>query len=272
MTSTDLQQQLWLRYRNEPLPEITATAVIQQQLHHRSVRQFRDEPVDDQTLRTLIAAAQSASTSSNMQTWSVIAVRDSERKARLAELANEQDFINQAGVLLIWLVDYSRLLSQAAEEGIELPATEYLEAFMVGSIDAALAAQNALVAAESLGLGGCYIGAMRNQPDQVSQVLELPQHVFPIFGLIIGTPDPSERADVRPRLPQTAVLHHETYHPQQNEAALASYEGSLNEYFLQYGREHSWKQRNTWRLASVELMQGRDRLVKHVEDQGFTIR
>ncbi|MGB3413402.1 MAG: NADPH-dependent oxidoreductase [Microbacteriaceae bacterium] len=266
------QEHIWRRYRSTSLPELALNEVIRGQLQHRSVRKFLNVEMSDETLRTLVAAAQSASSSSNMQTWSVVAIRDPKQKARLAELSNHQDFMNEAGVLLIWLIDYSRILNHALEDEVHLPATEFLEAFMVGAVDASLAAQNATVAAESLGLGVCYIGAARNHPDQIAEVLNLPQYVFPIFGLIVGVPDPSEKAAIRPRLAQESVLHFETYNAETSNEATTRYEASLNSYFEDFGRTHSWRQRNLWRLASIELMQGRDHLVKHIESQGFTIR
>ena len=123
------------------------------------------------TLELLVAAAQSASTSSNLQFWSVVAVQETARKSRLAELAGQQQFIRDAPLLLVWLADLSRLDRIAAEHQAQVDGTHYLEEFIVGVVDAALAAQSALIAAESLGLGGVYIGAMRNLPEQIAAEL-----------------------------------------------------------------------------------------------------
>jgi nitroreductase len=145
-------------------------------LNHRSVRAFLPRALPAGTLELLVAAAQSASTSSNLQFWSVVAVQEPDRKSRLAELAGQQQFIRDAPLLLVWLADLSRLDRIAADQA-QVDGTHYLEEFIVGVVDAALAAQSALIAAESLGLGGVYIGAMRNLPEQVAVELALPPHV-----------------------------------------------------------------------------------------------
>ena len=129
-------------------------AVLETILNHRSVRGFLPDQLPDGTLELLIAAAQSASSSSNLQFWSVVAVQESERKSRLAELAGQQQFIRDAPLLLVWLADLSRLDRIAAERQAQVEGTHYVEEFIVGVVDAALAAQSALIAAESLGLGG----------------------------------------------------------------------------------------------------------------------
>ena len=145
--------------------------VVETILNHRSVRAFLPRALPEGTLELLIAAAQSASTSSNLQFWSVVAVQETERKARLAELAGQQQFIRDAPLLLVWLADLSRLDRIAAEHQAQVDGTHYIEEFIVGVVDAALAAQSALIAAESLGLGTVYIGAMRNLPEQIAAEL-----------------------------------------------------------------------------------------------------
>lgn len=122
-------------------------------LSHRSIRAYQPDPLPPNTLETLIAAAQSAATSSNLQTWSVIAVEEVDRKAQLAEVANRQAHIYQAPLFLVWLADLARLTRIAEQLGLPHEGLDYLEMFLTASIDAALAAQNAVVAAESLGLG-----------------------------------------------------------------------------------------------------------------------
>src|SRR3954451_23643747 len=95
--------------------------------------------------------------------------------------------------------------------------------FLLSPIDATLAAQNAVVAAEALGLGTVYIGGIRNHPLDVAAELNLPPRVFPIFGLCVGWPDDAQATAVKPRLPQEAVLYHETYAMEQQDAAVAAY-------------------------------------------------
>ncbi|MEJ1976336.1 MAG: nitroreductase family protein [Acetobacteraceae bacterium] len=152
-------------------------------LAHRSVRAYRTDPLPPGTTEILVAAAQSAASSSNLQLWSVVAVEDPARKARLAAVAAGQKHITQAPLFLVWLADLSRAQRLA---DVPLDGLDYLETFMVGVVDAALAAQNATVAAESLGLGTVYIGALRNNPEAVAAELGLPPRAFAVFGMCVG--------------------------------------------------------------------------------------
>ncbi|HMP42460.1 MAG TPA: NADPH-dependent oxidoreductase, partial [Roseiflexaceae bacterium] len=181
-------------------------------LSHRSVRAYTDEPLPSGALPALIAAAQSAATSSNLQTWSVVAVEQADRKERLSLLAGDQAHIRACPLFLVWLADLSRLERVASQRELPHAALDYTEMFLLAAIDATLAAQNAVVAAESLGLGTVYIGGIRNRPLDVAAELNLPPRVFPVFGLCVGWPDPERPAVPKPRLPQAAVLHHESYH------------------------------------------------------------
>lgn len=215
------EQLLHARYRDGAVPAGPWNEVIATILAHRSVRAFLRDPLPEGTLERLVAAAQSASTSSNLQTWSVIAVEHPERKARLAELGAGQQHIEVCPLYLVWCVDHSRLYLAASERQIVLGGLDYLKPFVVGVVDAALAAQNAGIAAKSLGLGFVYIGAMRNHPEQVAAVQGLPPHVMALFGMCIGYPDPDRPGDIKPRLPQSSVLHREEYSAAAHSVAFA---------------------------------------------------
>ena len=185
-------------------------------LSHRSVRGYRPDALPNGTLETLIAAAQSAATSSNLQTWSVIAVTDPAKKAALAKVAANQKHIEQCPLFLVWVADISRNQRLGAEENVTLETMPYQETFLVAAIDAALAAQNATVAAESLGLSCVYIGALRNNPQEVARVVGLPPGAFGVFGMCVGYASAEGATEVKPRLPQDVVLHRETYDKQVN--------------------------------------------------------
>ena len=122
--------------------------VVRGLLSHRSVRHFLSDPLSEGTIETLVAVAQSAATSSNMQAWSMVAVESPERRARLAQLAAPQGFIARVPLFLCWLADLSRLERVGLANGRQLEGIAYLEAFIVALVDAALASQNAVVAAE----------------------------------------------------------------------------------------------------------------------------
>lgn len=246
--------------------------VVRLQLAHRSVRRFLPGAVSDDDLRTLVAAAQSAPTSSNLQPWSVVAVRDPERRTRLATLAARQQFVADAPLLLVWVADLGRARRLAERREHKLEAADYLETALIGFIDVALAAQNAVVAAESLGLGSCFVGAIRNNPEAVAAELGLPPHAVAAFGLAVGRPDPSEHAGVKPRLPQDAVLHHETYDAARADEHLAAYDERLADYNERYGLAGGWTDRVLTRLAGPESMAGRHRLREALEELGLPVR
>ena len=254
------------------VPPAGWNAVLETMLAHRSVRHFLDRPLAPGTVDLLIAAAQSASTSSNLQVWSVVAVEEPARKARLAELAGQQGFIRAAPLQLVWLADLHRLAAVAAAAGATAGGIDYLEAFIVGVVDAALAAQNALTAAESLGLGGVYVGAMRNHPEQVAAELALPAHVFAVFGMAIGWPDPDAGSDVKPRLPPQVVLHREQYGTP-DQAAIAAYDATLRGFQREQKMgEIDWTRQCLARMKDTAALRGRERMREALANLGFPLR
>ncbi|WP_245643762.1 NADPH-dependent oxidoreductase [Paraburkholderia oxyphila] len=254
-----------------PLPAWNAT--LDSLLAHRSVRNYTNQPLPAGTLETLIAAAQSASTSSNLQTWSVIAIEDPERKARLSKLAADQSQIREAPLFLVWLADLNRLEAAAQRTGASAEGLHYLETLFVGVIDAALAAQNAVVALESLGMSSVYIGAIRNQPEQVAAELGLPPRVLPVFGLCVGYADESRPAQVKPRLPQPVVLHREQYDAPSQQDGIAQYDDVMGAFQNAQGLSAAgWTSRSLARWRSRESLHGRDRLRDALQALGFELR
>ena len=185
--------------------------VIASLLSHRSVRGYKTDPLPAGTLETLIAAAQSAATSSNLQTWSVIEVANPATRAEFAKIANNQKHIEECPLFLLFCADVSRNERLGKAENTPLEALPHLETFLVAALDAALAAQNAVVAAESLGLSTVYIGAMRNNIERVAELCALPPGVMGVFGLCVGYAKPGAESSVKPRLAQPAVLFRERY-------------------------------------------------------------
>ncbi len=175
---------------------------------HGSVRNYKTDPVPEGWIDQIVTAAQRTSSSSNLQTYSVIVTTDLDKKAKVQEISGGQSHISQAPVFLLWCADFSRLKRVCDHQGYEIEAG-YMENFMVGTVDAAITMQSAALAAESLGLGFCYIGALRNDPEGIREVFQLPELVFPVCGMTLGWA--KEKPMIRPRLPLKAVLHRETY-------------------------------------------------------------
>ena len=242
-------------------------------LSHRSVRGYRPDSLPANTLETLIAAAQSASTSSNLQTWSVVAVHDPVKKAALAKIANNQTHIEQCPLFLVWLVDVSRNERLGIEEKVTLETIPHFETYLVAAIDASLAAQNATVAAESLGLSMVYIGALRNDPIEVGKILGLPPGVMGAFGMCVGYPLPTVTNEVKPRLPQSAILYHDTYATTGESADRKAYDARMAAFSERHEMSRdTWTKRVIGRMGKIAAMSGRDKLVSILNQMGFPLR
>lgn len=268
------QALLRARYRAEGRSEPAHwNEVIEQILAHRSVRSYKPDPLPEGTIETLVAAAQSAASSSNLQTWSVVAVSDPARKARLAEVTGNQKHILQAPTLLVFLADLSRLgeLGAAHEHAVE--ALDYLETLFVAIIDAALAAQNAVLAAESLGLGTVYIGALRNDPERVAKELGLPPKVLGVFGLCLGYPVPEVITGIKPRLPPALVLHREQYGAGYAPEPVTAYDGAIQDFQSEQKiPQVPWSRQALARVAGPQSLSGRDRMRDALTALGFALR
>ena len=242
-------------------------------LDHRSVRAYLPDPVPPGTLETLIAAAQSAATSSNMQWWSAVAVTDPAVKKELAEIAGNQKHIEQCPLFIAWVADMSRNARISDAEKTDFECMPWLETFMVACIDAALAAQNAVVAAQSIGLGTVYIGAMRNDPARVAELLGLPPKAFVVFGLCVGYADPASKNEVKPRLPQSTVLHHERYDAAPEIKDRPAYDTEISAFSARNEMQATtWTARMLNRMGPIKAMGGRDRIRATLARLGFEIR
>ncbi len=160
----------------------------------------------------------------------------------------------------MWIADLGRARRLAARSGLPLDGADYLEVTLVAFIDTALAAQNATLAAESLGLGAVFVGGIRNHPAEVAAELELPMHAVAAFGMAVGVPDASEEAGIKPRLPQAAVLHHERYDAVAADAHIPAHDERLSGYNERYGMPGNWSERVLKRLAGPESLNGRHRM------------
>jgi FMN reductase (NADPH) len=169
---------------------------------HRSIRRFADAEVPDADVRAAVVAGQAASTSSAVQAYCVIQVRDAEQRRALVDLTGGQKKVAACGAFFVVCGDARRHRLAVQRNGRTYDAR--LEAFMLAVIDATLFAQNFVLAFESMGYGVCYIGGLRNQLADVDALLGLPEGVYPLYGLCVGVP--AETPAARPRLPLEAVL------------------------------------------------------------------
>lgn len=268
-----LTQRLYDRYRHTIPAEQVWNETLDGLLSHRSVRSYSYEPIPLGAVELAVAAAQSAATSSNLQPWSVIAVTDVERKARLAKLAGDQQQILEAPLFLLWLVDHRRLADNGEAEGTPANALDYLESLLLGAVDTSLAAQNAVLALESIEIGTCYIGGIRNNPVEVAAELELPPQVFALFGLTVGFPNPEKPASVKPRLPLATLLFHERYGAANTPADLVAYNQRLRGFQREQKMvERDWTEQASQRLRGPESLAGRHMLTDALKQLGFKLQ
>ncbi|MBB4084443.1 NADPH-dependent oxidoreductase [Sphingomonas carotinifaciens] len=268
-----LATRLFDRYRDDlSLPAKWGEA-LDLILAHRSVRAYTADPLPAGTIELAVAAAQSAATSSNLQPWSVVAVEDPARKARLAALSGNQKQILHAPLFLLWIVDHHRLAQVGEQTGTPANALHYLESFLLGAVDTSLAAQNAVLALEAIGLGTCYIGGIRNKPAEVATELGLPPQSFALFGLTVGHPDPAAPASVKPRLPQEAVLFRERYGEAAAPRSLAAYDARLRSFQREQEMpERDWTEQASQRVRGPDSLAGRDVLRDVLHRLGFALK
>ncbi|MDP6042766.1 MAG: oxygen-insensitive NADPH nitroreductase [Candidatus Latescibacteria bacterium] len=240
-------------------------------MSHRSIRKFEDKPLPEGALETLIRCGQQASTSSNVQAYSVIHIADPERKKELAALCSDQAQIHQSAAFLVFFADIHRdLMAKQMHDGERFDG-DYAEALMIATVDAALMMQNVAVAAESMGLGICMIGAIRNKPKAVGELLGLPPHVFAVSGFCIGYP--AQDPEVKPRLPLDAVLHRERYlDDETHKTHMDAYDQAMVEFYESQGmhdRDPRWTTVMAGRTGQFHV---RIELDEYLTDQGFRVR
>jgi len=175
---------------------------------HRSIRKYTDQPIDSKLLNQLLEAACRTSNTGNMQAYSIVVTTDSAIKQQLAPTHFNQPMTTQAPVVLTFCADFNRF-SKWCEQRQAEPGYDNFQSFMATAIDTLLAAQTFCVAAESAGLGICYLGTTTYNAGEIINILKLPKLVVPITTITLGYPaNMPEQTD---RLPMEAVVHYETY-------------------------------------------------------------
>jgi len=178
-------------------------------LNHRTIRKFKSLPIDEAILHDILKAGTRASTTGNMQVYSIIVTTQQEIKQKLWSAHFKQDMVLQAPVVLTFCADFNRFSKWCVMRDA-VPGYDNFLSFFTAAIDALLAAQNCSLAAEALGLGICYLGTTTYNGDIISDALSLPEYVVPVTTVVIGYPD--EAPGLTDRLPVEAVIHRETYH------------------------------------------------------------
>jgi nitroreductase len=212
---------------------------------HRSIRSFQETPISSEQLDAIIASGIAASSSSLLQVVSIIRVTDREKRQKLATLAGNQAYVASAAEFLVFCIDYQRHYEMNSNV-----KPEFIELLLIGAIDSGIMAQNCLLAAESMGLGGVYIGGLRNSPQEVDAVLELPAHTAIMFGLCLG--HPAQDPQLKPRLSPEVIVHENTYQPLDKQR-IEQYDRVMTQYYQ--SRSGNQKQQNWSEQITAKLSQ-----------------
>ncbi len=244
------------------------SSVIDLLKSHRSIRKFSDQAIAPELFHDLIKAGQSAATSSFLQGATIVRVVDKRKRNQIAELAGGQRYVESAAEFMVFCADLKRAGNYCDEQGKTFEG-DFTEHFIIATVDVALMAQSLVTAAESVGLGICYIGGIRNNPALVTELLELPQGVYPVFGLCLGYPD--QDPEPKPRLPISVILKQEVYNETGDRDAIAEYDEQIREYYkTRTGGGHgiSW----TEQVADLLSEKSRPHMKGFLAAQGFKFR
>ncbi|ARJ71888.1 NADPH-dependent oxidoreductase [Latilactobacillus sakei] len=248
--------------------------LIAQMQHHVSVRNFEATPLSAEVKQQLIAAAQSGSSSNFVQAFSIIEVTDLALRTEIATISNSASYVNQTGTFYVFVADLYRQASMLKAQGQSLAGIQNMEALLVASVDTTIAAEDTTiaaedmaVAAESLGLGICYIGGIRNNIARVAELLGLPEHTVPLFGLTVGIP--KTKNQVKPRLPQINQVAQNQY-PRAQFADLKQYDQQIADYYANRG---SNQQQADWTSKNLDFFSAprRPEVGAFLKKQGFTL-
>lgn len=240
--------------------------------NHCSIRKFRDEPLNDTQITTIVQSAQMAATSNFLQAYTIVGVKNNNTKEKLAELAGNQPYVATNGHFFVFCADFHRhKLSAELENHQEDLVLGSTEKFLVAAVDTALAAQNGVIAAESMGLGTVYIGGIRSNIEEVSRLLKLPKHVIPIVGLAVGYPE--QNVDPKPRLPLENIYHREEYEQNENllKDQLVNYNQIISAY---YAKRTGGERKDRWTEQMTKMLTVEKRLTLNsfLKQKGFLLK
>ncbi|CAG7643137.1 FMN reductase (NADPH) [Paenibacillus solanacearum] len=240
-------------------------------MNHRSIRKFTNDTLAPSQIETIVRAAQMASSSSFMQAYSIIGLTDPALKYELREIT-KTPYMGENGHLFIFCADLQRLTVMGTEqEKLDMKMMMESTAFyQIAVIDAALAAQNAVLAAESLGLGAVIMGAINKDINRLDRMLGLPQYVIPLFGIAVGVPD--QQPDVKPRLPLEAVYFENRYASEtEQRERVQAYDRDMNRYYLARGannRDTGWSRKHIDLLKMKLPLTG---ITDYIRSKGFNV-
>ena len=226
---------------------------------HSSCRVFQQRPVEQALLDEIFEAAQMSSSSCFLQVTSIIRVTDPEKKRIIAQ-GCKQEFIAQAPELWVFCGDFHR-------DGClcEKPSLGWTDHFLVACVDTGIMVQTAMIALESLGLGGVFLGGIRDCVETVHDLLKLPANTVPLLGLAFGYP--AEKHEVKPRLPKSVVFM-ENFYKEPDMEAIRQYDETMRNY---YAQRTGTKRSGCWseRLEEIINREKRANLLTYLKQNGW---
>lgn len=240
-------------------------------LNHRTIREFKEGPLDPDLVEVLLDVANQTATSTGMQNYSIIRVRDREKGKKIAQVCN-QEYAARVPELWIFIVDAYRNSQIAREQGFELEAEGDMDRFFQGFTDSALAAQNVTNALESIGMGAVYFGSILNDSQAIIDILGLPKLTFPVLG--IGFGEPNQAPQLKPRMPKELKFFEDSYQ------VFDSYLDKIEEYDqvmrTYYDLRDANKRVDSFSAQVVKRLKGasplRQELVNVIVNQGFDLK
>ncbi|QUG76500.1 oxygen-insensitive NADPH nitroreductase [Erwinia sp. E602] len=239
------------------------TPTIELLCSHRSIRAFTEQTLSQPQREAILAAAQSASSSSFLQCSSIIRISDPVVREALVPLSGGQHYVAQAAEFWVFCADFNRHQQICPQAQLGLA-----EQLLLGCVDTALMAQNAMIAAESLGFGGVFIGGIRNHIAGVTELLGLPKYVLPLFGLCLG--EPAQDPLRKPRMPVSMLVHENRYQPI-DAGTLAEYDQTLENYYQHRDsnrRVESWSEH----IQKTIIKESRPFILDYLHQQGWATR
>ncbi|WP_296403768.1 oxygen-insensitive NADPH nitroreductase [Psychrobacter sp.] len=257
-------------------------STLEAMLSHRSVRSFTEEPISPEMLEAVLEAGRAASTSNYMQSVSIIRITDPQQRIKFHQISNgmseeeynkaksegkklAHQYILECPEYLVFCMDNYR--HQLVEPEAQL---DWMEVVLISAVDAGLYAQNVLAAAESLGLGGVYIGSMRNDIERAGEVIKAPKHVVPLFGMCLGHPSDSPvNATQKPRFPLSMLVSENEYKPA-TQQQIDAFNETVKSYYEQRGSDNhqAWEAQVTKTFATAV----RPQVMPYLNKQGYAKR
>lgn len=235
--------------------------MLKQLKNHRSIRQFTDQPISEELRTDILNAAKMASTSQHIQAVQVIRITDTELRKKLRAICSDQAYVETAAEFWVFCADFAK-----HAEIVPSAELDWAEWLLVGTIDTGIFAQNVLTAAEASGLGGVFIGSLRNDIEQVDKLLKLPQHVVPLVGMCLGYP--AQDPMLRPRFPAEVLSSENEYRPLAP-AELAKFNKEVADYYQARSQKDL-----TWSayMKGVFAEQKRPQILSYSQSKGFVKR